>query len=125
MKTLAVDYHKNGYNCSQCILRALEDKFDIEISEECYNLTRGINEGFGIGATCSLIIAGTMAFGLFFDDNTVKSLRLKLIDYVNENYGVLDCGKLKRCDKIGEGCLILVGDVANYIEKLILEELGI
>ena len=120
LNKIALYYHKKGYNCSQCILKACEEIYNIKCSEETLNLCSAINNGFGIGSMCSVLIAGIMVFGLLFEENTAKKLRLKLLLSFKEKHS-LDCISLKKefnnknCDKIIE-------EISNIIENLINEE---
>ena len=41
MQKIAVDYYKNGYNCSQCILKATSDAED---SEQVYSMVEDDDE---------------------------------------------------------------------------------
>ena len=52
----SVFYYNKGYNCSQCILKAAEDCFNLNISQECYDLCKGIHTGLGIGVLVALFM---------------------------------------------------------------------
>ncbi len=121
MRNKALDYYKEGYNCSQCILKAAEEKYNIYISEENLNLCKGINNGFGIGGLCSLVTGGIMVFGLLFDEATVKRLRLKLLDNFYDKYLSLNCCQLKGRDE--NSCQSLVYEVADIIDNIINQEM--
>ncbi len=117
MKRLALEFYKNGFNCSQAILKAVSKKFDIKLSNECINLCTGVNNGFGIKSICSVLVACIMSLGLFFDNQTTKKLRIKFLNEFNLKYKSLNCERLREkynCEKI-------ISDAANIIEKIILE----
>lgn len=122
MKKKSVFYYNKGYNCSQCILKAAEDCFNLNISQECYDLCKGINTGLGIGGTCSLIYAATMVFGLIFDEKTVKRLRIRFIDEFHDLHKAVNCSQLKSLREYYGNCSILIGEAGELIEKLIKEE---
>ncbi len=122
MKKLALQYYAQGYNCSQCILKAAEKKYSLPISKQCFNMCSGINTGFGIGDMCSVLIAGIMIFGLLFDNATTKRLRMELLENFEKKHSCLSCKSLKSKLKNGENCETLVSDIAQLIEELIDKE---
>lgn len=123
MKDKVLDYYYQGYNCSQCILKAAEQKYKIPISKQSLNLCSGISNGFGIGGLCSLIAAGIMIFGLLFDEKTVKRLRMKLLNEVQEKYSSLNCNELR--NRKGEYyCETFIPEMAELIDNIIEEEMA-
>lgn len=121
MKEKTLFYYRQGYNCSQCILKAAEQIYRIPISKNSMDMCCGVTGGFGIGGMCSVLIAGIMVFGLLFDKNAVKSMRVQLLDEFNGKYGDLNCGCLKKHRKAGYMCEEIVGDIAEMVEKIIAE----
>lgn len=119
MKEKALRYYKQGYNCSQCILKAVEHKYNISVPKQCYSMCRAINNGLGIGGMCSVLTAGIMVFGLLYDDMTAKRLRMKLLGMFQEKYGALECGVLKRGRS---GCDEIIADIASMIDNIIQDE---
>lgn len=121
MKDKVLNYYYQGYNCSQCILKAAEQKYKLPISKQSLNLCTGVSNGFGIGGFCSVITAGIMIFGLLFDEETVKRLRLKLLDTFQEKYSSLNCLELRK--KNGEYfCKNFIPEAADIIDKIITDE---
>ncbi|MDR2939564.1 MAG: C-GCAxxG-C-C family protein [Clostridiales bacterium] len=119
MENKAYGYYKEGYNCSACILKAAEDYFKMPIDEQCYSLCSGVNMGMGVGSTCSALVAAVMVFGLMFDKETVKRLRIKLFSDFSENHKDLSCPRLAK----GPGCGGLIKEVAALAKAIIEEEL--
>ncbi len=123
MKALAIRFYQQGYNCSQCILKAAEAFYAKPISRQCYNMCQGVNTGFGIGGMCSVLIAGIMVFGLFFGDDVVKRLRIRLLTEFQSRHPQMDCQALRK-ERQGNGyCENIVGEIAELVEQLIHEEL--
>lgn len=122
MKEKAVYYYNKGYNCSQCMLKAAEKYYGLNIPEECYDLCKGLNTGLGIGGTCSLISAATMIFGLLFDEKTVKRLRMRYIDAFHDLHKAVNCSQLKSHREYYGNCSILIGEAAELLEQIIAEE---
>lgn len=123
MRSKAIFYHKQGYNCAQCLLKAAEDRFQICISCQCLASCSAVNSGFGIGGMCSVLIAGIMVFGILFDDATAKRLRLALLNSFQEKHKGINCGQIKRMG-VSEDCDEIIGDVADLVEELIVNEMN-
>ena len=122
MKEKALLYYKQGFNCSQCILKAMEAVYGIPVSRQCMNACGGVSTGFGVGGMCSVLIAGVMAFGMLFDEAAVKRMRLKLMTAFHEKHKSMDCGALKAQRQSGAYCEAIVVDVAEMVETIIAEE---
>lgn len=121
LKNKALYYYKNGYNCSQCIIKACESVYKIPLSKQCINMCSALNNGIGIGSTCDVLMAGIMIFGILFDAQTAKRLRIKFLTEFSEKHSSLSCPNLRKemgnsCD-----CCSLIGEIADLIEKTIDE----
>ena len=122
MKNRATEYYNKGYNCSQCILKAFESKYKIPINKQSYEMCTGINTGLGIGTTCSVLVAGIMIFGILFDEQTAKRLRIKLLAMFKERHRSLNCDALTKEKGAGRRCDRIVAEVAELIDIIISEE---
>ncbi len=119
LKEKAIYYKRKGYNCSQCILKASEDTYGIKLSEQVLKACSAVNNGFGIGNVCSVLIAGVMVFGLLFDSETAKQMRLNLFMKFHEKHS-FDCMALRREFKTGN-CEEIIKEIADIVETLIKE----
>ncbi|NLK21095.1 MAG: hypothetical protein GX308_03180 [Epulopiscium sp.] len=122
MRKRSVYYYLRGYNCTQCIIKAAEERYNLDIPKECYDLCKGLNVGLGIGGTCNLISAATMVFGLLFDERTVRRLRIRFIDTFQSNYKAVNCSQLRKLRDCQNNCSYIIGEAAYLIEKLIENE---
>lgn len=123
MKNKVLEYYYQGYNCSQCILKAAEQKYKIPISKQSLNLCKGICNGFGIGGICSVIVAGIMILGMLLDEETLKVARLKLINAFQDQYSCVSCSQIKK--NIGQNtCENFIVEAADIIDRIISEYLG-
>jgi hypothetical protein len=116
----AVSCYNNGYNCSQCVLKAAEPLYGIVLDKGSLNMCEGISNGFGVGGVCSVIVAGVMLYGILFDKDTLKPARMALISECCERFGSLDCAVIKKARK-GKGdraCEDIVRIITGYIEKI-------
>ncbi len=120
LKEKALYYYKKGYNCSQCILKAAEYVYKIPISNQSMKLCSAVNNGFGVGSICSVLVSGIMVFGIMFDEVTAKKLRIKLLSEFGRGHKI-DCISLKKEFNDGN-CEKIVGEIAELIEFAINEE---
>ena len=108
-------YYNKGYNCAQCILKACEDEYNINISNDCINSAGGLYNGLGVGSCCGVLIASIMVIGILCDN--VPFYRLEMAERFNCEFGSLSCYKLKKdnncCKLIEVSCNIL----ADIIDK--------
>lgn len=125
MKDQAIQYYQQGYNCSQCILKAAEERFQVSVPSQSFHMCSGIRMGFGIGGICSALVGGIMVFGLMFEEEAVKRLSIKLLTMFHERFDTLQCSKLKNQRDQQAICDSIVGEAAAIIEQLIVEEKGI
>ena len=122
MRDKAIFYYRQGFNCSQCILKAVEAVYGLPVSRQCVGVCAGVCTGFGVGGMCSVLIAGVMALGLLFDEQTVKRLRIRLFMMFGEAHKSMDCAVLKQGRTDGTACEKLVAEVAGMLETIIAEE---
>lgn len=118
MEELALMYYRQGYNCAQCILKAAEERYNINTSNQCVNSCNAIGGGFGIGGMCGVLIAAIMVFGIMFDMEKAMQLRLRLLTEFNQKYKSINCSaispKVPCCENV-------IKDVCIIMEKLISE----
>ena len=120
MREEALGYYRKDIGCSQSVLMAFEKKY-AELPWQLKNACGAMNAGFGIGGMCSVVIAGIMIFGILYDENTAKRLRMKLLDQMADNGLSLLCPLLRK--HYGEnGCDMLVGEIAGLIDGILDEE---
>lgn len=117
-----MEYYRQGYNCSQCILKAAEDRYEIPLNRQWMNACAAVNNGFGVGSMCSVLVAGVMVFGLLFGKETAKKLRIKLLTTFYETHGSLNCNSIQAKYANKNGCEEIVGYIAELTEKIIAEE---
>lgn len=101
LKDKAIEYYQRGYNCSQCIIKACEEEFDLKIASDCYKSLDGVYNGFGIGSTCCVLIACIMIIGIVGDDVAYK--RLKMTEGFKKKLGTTECCIIKNeagCERI-------------------------
>lgn len=117
LKEKALYFYNQGYNCSQCILKAAENVYKIPISKQALKLCTVVSTGFGVGSMCSVLVAGVMVLGLLFDEASAKSLRIRLLDEFQKKHSNINCSFLKKGN-----CTKIVGDASEILEEIIASE---
>jgi hypothetical protein len=119
LKNKALYHYLRGHNCSQCVLKAAEGCYQTRFSRDSIEMCEGINNGFGVGATCSVLVAGLMLFSVMLDADEAKRARMMLFSDCCAKYGSLDCAVIKKYRKNGKSCEDIVGEIAGMIENVI------
>ncbi len=122
MKLLALKFYEEGYNCSQCIVKAFEEKFGVEVDEKLYEALNAVNTGFGIGSFCSALAGGIIVFGIVFDDKDARRARIRLIDSFYSYFGSLNCSGLNESKNKNNGCAKVIAMAAFFTEMILREE---
>ena len=101
------------------MLRAVSEKYNIELPEEAEKMLRGISNGFGTGHICAVLISSIMALGLTCPPQEIASGRMELLDRFYDEYGTLSCMSLKALDD----CKNIVGKCAGILDEIISDRL--
>ena len=117
LREKALYYYNRGFNCSQCLLKACESVYGVPISKHSLKLCAAVNNGFGVGNICSVIVSGIMVFGLLFDENTAKKCRMELLSVLNEKHSI-NCMSLKK-EFNDKNCENIIGEIADVVEEII------
>lgn len=120
MEKLICKYINEGYNCSQCLLKAAAEKYDLDIPDNFLSGFNAINDGFGIGGICSALVAGFVVFGLMFDEEAAKVKRLMLLSRFHSAAGSFDCCELSGGSN-DNGCICIVMLAARLTDEIIAE----
>ena len=101
MKTgdLAVQYHSQGLNCAQCILRACSG-FD---EKTALAVGKGLGAGMRCGEMCGCVSGAIISFGI---KNADSGAYKRFINDFSKEFGCLRCADLKAniisCDTLIE-----------------------
>lgn len=118
MKRKAIQLYRQGYNCALCLLKAAEFRYGIIIPPKMMQGCSVINNGFGVGGLCSVLVVGVMIFGMLFDEKKAKQMRLKLFTRFHENHGNFHCSALSAND---DKCESIIAEVADLVDQIIAE----
>ena len=102
-----VEFHKEGYNCAESVLKAFNEDTGLDIP---VSMASPFGSGMTVGSTCGAITGTLMAVGALKGRNTSEEknnsriLTKEVITKVKEKYGTLECIELKKkgigCDEI-------------------------
>ncbi len=135
-RTAANYYRQGDFYCSEAILKAIKDAFQLPVPEIIIGMASGFPIGMGrSGCTCGAIAGGIMALGLFFgrvepkDRRVHKAMALskELHDWFRARHGHLCCRILTKKMRLGSPahmrqCISFTEEVAEVTAKMILRE---
>ena len=138
IRSNAEAYYRNGeFFCSEAIVKAIKDGFDLSLSDDVIAMASGFPVGMGgSGCACGAVAGGIMALGMFFgrtvakDQSVNKAMRLakELHDGFQERHSCICCRGLTKGMQLGspvhmEQCISFTGEVAESVAKIIVREL--
>jgi C_GCAxxG_C_C family probable redox protein len=95
----AVKYFKEGYNCSQAVLAAFCEDFNISRAD-AFKIASGFGGGMFIGGTCGAVTGAFMVLGLKFGEDKQKPYD-KIVEFAErfrqKNHS-LNCNDLIKYD---------------------------
>ncbi len=117
----AVSFHREGFNCAQCVMLSMQDKTGLtEVQSEA--VAEGFGGGVRCGEICGAISGAVMAAGLVVNAKTredkmkVSALTKEITGTFRDRYGVIRCRELKGN---GVSCDELIAFGAETAEKLV------
>lgn len=115
------EYHKQGYNCAEAMIKAFNEKNNKNIP---VSLGSGMGSGFTVGSMCGAIGAATLIIGAEKgresekELNEARKLTKELIDDIKEKYNTETCKDLKKngisCAEIVEYTFESLNKILNY-----------
>ncbi|WP_238858512.1 C-GCAxxG-C-C family protein [Clostridium sp. YIM B02569] len=115
-----IEFHKEGYNCAESILKAFNEDTGSEIP---IAIASPFGGGMTIGSTCGAITGTLMAIGALKgrnsseEKNNSRVVTREIINKVKEKYGTLECIELKKkgitCDEIIEYAYNILNEYAK------------
>ncbi|MGO5075501.1 C-GCAxxG-C-C family (seleno)protein [Clostridium sporogenes] len=104
-----IEIHKEGFNCAESIIKALNEEKDLNIPVAIASPFGG---GMTVGSTCGAITGALMALGAIKGREECKSknqsiaFAKEVMSKVKEKYDTFDCRELKKkgisCDEMIE-----------------------
>jgi len=87
-------YHMN---CAEALLRAANDKYDLNLSDESFRMLQGFGAGFYSGRTCGAFSGSLAALGVMYtqerpsDQAKMTRAAKLLVEEFEKEFGSLDC----------------------------------
>ena len=101
-------YYDNKYdlNCAECILVAVNEEYDLNISKQTLMTMSSFGGGMAIGSTCGAATGAIAALGIMFTNERghnsphVREMTGRFLSEFNRRMGTLDCIPLKDIERI-------------------------
>jgi len=134
VKQTAGQYFREGYNCSEAILRAFRDQFHLDLSDEALKLASGFGGGIGhAGCVCGALAASIMVLGILQgrshssqSRDPVYSATEEFHRRFSEKFGGSCCRVLNQhpfeTKEHLRNCLKLTGNTAELLNEYIEEK---
>lgn len=122
-------YYLSGYNCSETLLHACSDVYDLKITEDDFRLMAGFGSGMYIGSSCGALIGCVAVCSKLFCHTKAHdqlAILRPIIVKLNQNFkkelGALDCAHVKPMHHSKEkGCLQTCLLAGKALEKTLDE----
>lgn len=114
----ASDYHKEGFNCAEAIIKAIAERKEIDIP---VSLGSGLGSGMTVGSICGAVSGAAIAIGFIKGRNDIdepNEARRYVRDFMNkiaDKYGSYDCVQLKRK---GVSCEEIIDFADEYLDEI-------
>ena len=115
MKERAIQLYRNGSSCGQCIIHAANEKYSLGLSDDVFRAMTMTQNGFGYGGMCAAAASAVMLFGIMFDENRAKVMRLEFLETFKEKCRSFNCCVIAGdCESI---IAVAVQTAENIIER--------
>lgn len=128
-KTVELYDEKYDLNCAECILKAANGCYDLNISEQTMKAMASFGGGMSIGSVCGAATGAIAAIGIMFtrdrghESPQVKEMTFEFMNIFGEKLGTLQCYELKerhrKNDK--ERCIHMMRIAAESLEDIIIK----
>ena len=127
LKDTARTYYLNDYNCAEALLRAINDVYHLNLSEDALKLAAGFGGGMGCEKACGALTGAVAAMGPLLVTGKAHDLQgfgKVCADWVAcfvQELGDDQCGPLKAMYRKEDGtrCLETVERGAEAFEKFV------
>lgn len=115
----AVNYHKQGYNCAESILKSFNDENRLSIP---VSIGTPFGSGMTVGSTCGAITGAMIAVGAVSGretetvPNASRQYANELMNKVKEKYGTYECRELK---KQGVSCPTIICYMEQQLKEIL------
>lgn len=113
----AVEFYKEGYNCAESIVKALNEERNLNIP---VSVATPFGGGMAVGSTCGAITGAIIALGAIKgresaeEANEARNLSKEIMNKIKEDYGTFNCIELK---KNGVSCSEIIEYAYEVLKK--------
>lgn len=126
-KTRELYDKKHDLNCAECILKAANECYDLDLSAQTIKAMAAFGGGMAIESICGGATGAIAAIGIMFTEERghqsphVKMMTSKFMSIFRENLGTLNCDelKLKYRENEEDRCLHMMLVAAKSLEEII------
>lgn len=128
-KDLVLDYYRkeNDLSCSESMIKAGNEYFNLNIDEECFRAFSGFSGGMYGNCTCGAVTAAVAILSLLYVENGAHNSPLlkkkvsKFVELFRKQLSATECERLRelhhtpviRCQKMMEVAAELIEQVVN------------
>lgn len=97
--TKVLEYHKQGYNCAESVVKAFNEKKELNIPVQ---IASPFGTAMTVGSTCGAITGALIALGALkgreeaVSKNESRKYTKEIMNKVKEKYGTFECLELKK-----------------------------
>ena len=122
----AAYYGVQDMNCSEALLRAANDAFQLDLDEQGLRLAAPFGGGMGIESVCGALTGALMALANLYveqrahESDRMKALSAEFLRGFEKAHGSIICRELKdRYHTDAYGCREVVGRAAAFLETFL------
>jgi len=117
---------KEKFNCAEKILYGANQVYNLGLSEDALNMSKGFGGGMGVESTCGALTASVMVISKLFmhDNNKIVDISKEMLNSYKYDMGDIDCKPLKRNYRsLFSGCDKVVIKAAEHLDIILNREL--
>jgi C_GCAxxG_C_C family probable redox protein len=133
-KDVALDYYRkeNDLSCSESMIKAGNEYFNLNMNEDCYKAFSGFSGGMFGNCTCGAVTSAVAILSLLYvEENGAHNSPLmkkkigKFIELFRKELSSTECGPLKELHHTKEiRCQKMMAVAAELVEKVVNEKMG-
>ncbi|MFL0198846.1 C-GCAxxG-C-C family (seleno)protein [Clostridium sp. WILCCON 0269] len=115
----AAEFYKEGYNCAESIIKAVNQEKSLNIP---VSIGSPFGGGMAVGSSCGAITGALVALGAVrgrkeaVEPNTARECAKKMMNQIKEKYGTFECIELK---KKGVSCAEIIEYTHDVLKEYI------
>lgn len=117
---------KYDLNCAECILKAVNEYYDLDLSKQTMKAMASFGGGMAIESVCGAATGAIAAIGIMFTEERghqsphVKVMTSEFMNIFKEKLGTLNCDKLKSdYRKEEDRCLYMMDIASETLEEIV------